>query len=952
MRYPKAHADSSGSVPFALRGSKSARTVLATAVAGAIGLVPVAYVASPASAAPDATMAVSASAAAAEGANVTFTLTPTVPGTWTISTIAGSPNGAVAGTDYTALTVQQQTAVFSTTAPQTITIATTDDSLYEANETFVLRATNANGTDWTEATATINDNDTAPSYTLTAAPNPVVEAVNAKATVTAKLSAISGLDSVVTLNTANGTAIAGADYTALTNQTVTIAAGSLTGTAEILITNDNKKDQLDTESFTVSGTATNVSPTAATTTVNITDAQSTPKLTLSSGGATTEGQNATFTVTTDTVSELPITVQWNAVETVPVSGHWKATPGDDFTYPANRTVTIPAGSTTAAITIPTIADQTDELDEDYTIELASPTNAVLGAVTKVTSTITDSDNAPTVTFTPTSVVEGNSGKKTHTFTATLSAKSGKTVQVDWKTNPTGATYGDAVAGKDYVAANGRLSFEPGTTTKTVTVDIIGDTIDEGPVPRTNAAGEGEKFQIVPSAVVGDVTASLGNSATAVITIADDDAMPTATFDDVKVKEGTDASAVLAPIKLTGSSDHPITFAVADAGTGTAKSTIGTTIGDNDYNLLNTSVTIAPEMSNGYAVVLVNGDHMYEADETVDLTATPGATTAGADWLTAPAADPATVTLLNDDGAPDLEINSVMAKEGEKVEVTGTVTGSSSTSTTLTVSFAGASVKGSRAADAADFENPGAKVITIPAGTVPGTVMPVQSIWINADKLPEPAETILGTGVGLGNVGTVTDGVITIAANDGSEPGEPGEAPKPTINAPMSVNGTGPVSITGKVAANAAVELWGAPVSGGELKWIANTKASAMGMYSFSRSISQGMRFVTQSQEVNSVEKTVWVNQWASLTATSPSKGRVSVVVKTNPNASGRKVVVQRWTGPNTWTNILVSKANVNGAYTATTVVPSGTVALRAWVDGAEDWGINGGWSDIVRPVIK
>jgi hypothetical protein len=231
--------------------------------------------------------------------------------------------------------------------------------------------------------------------------------------------------------------------------------------------------------------------------------------------------------------------------------------------------------------------------------------------------------------------------------------------------------------------------------------------------------------------------------------------------------------------------------------------------------------------------------------------------------------------------------------------------------------------------------------------------------ITADEYKEPNETILVTGSGVGGVGSVRSGVLTIAADEGStpggpgEPGEPGEAPKPTIFAPASITGAGRVSISGKVAPNATVELWGAPVSGGDTKWIANTKAGTTGNYSFATSISQGTRFITQSQKVNSNEVRVSVNQWVSLTASSPSAGRVSVVVKTSPNASGRKVVVQRWTGPNTWTNILVSRANVNGAYAATTTAPRGTVALRAWVEGDAGMGINGpGWSSIVRPVIR
>ncbi|MCY1139947.1 hypothetical protein OWR29_18240 [Actinoplanes sp. Pm04-4] len=917
-----------------------------------------------------------ATVTAAEGSNAVLTLHSDAAATFTL-TVAPTPNsgatppvgGAVEGSDYTTLTSAQKSQVFTAAGDKTITIPITADGLYEGPEAFTVTATPSGGGTALNSVVTITDGDSVPSYTLSAAPNPVTESANAKTTITAKLSGPSSVDTTINLSTANGTAVAGTapagDYTALSAVALTIPAGTLTGTKDVQITNDGVKDQQEIETFTVNGSATSgVAPTAQSTSVKIVDAQSTPKLTLSGGGNGTEGgSGTTFRVTTDIASELPITVQWNAVATTPAAGHAVATPGDDFDYPSTRTVTIPAGDLYKEFTIPLLADTLNEDPEDYTIQLVNPTNAVLGATTKVAGSITDATPAPTVAVTPVTVTEGNSGKMSQVFTATLSAKSAKTVKVNWATADLALGYGNARAAKDYVPAAGQLTFTPGTQSATFSVDILGDTIDEGPSTRTaggTTSGEGEKFTIDLSAVPGSDTFTVGSPAE--ITILDDDAAPTLAFDDLSVKEGNSPWVAILPVKLTGSSDRPITVAPATltpSGTNAAQ-LYSTTFGTDDYAPLSqSSITIPAEASTAWVPVLVNGDSIYEPDETVALTVTPGSTTTGSAWLlgTPTAADPATLTLQNDDTAPDLEVKSVKGMEGETVRVWGTVTGTSQTAINATVSFIGASVHGSKAAGTTDFTNPGASPVTIDPGTASGSTLWIADVPLLKDDQVESEETILATGSTTGNKGTVTDGVIYIAGDSSTpeEPGgeEPGEAPKPTINAPMSVNGTGPVSITGKVAANATVELWGAPYSGGELKWIANTKANAMGMYSFSRSITMGMRFKTQSQEVNSDEKTVWVNQWASLTATSPSKGRVSVVVKTSPNAADRKVVVQRWTGPNTWTNILVSKANVNGAYAATTVVPSGTIALRAWVEGDADMGINGpGWTDIVRPVIK
>ncbi|MCM4078432.1 Calx-beta domain-containing protein [Paractinoplanes hotanensis] len=958
MRYPKAHADSSGSVPFALRGPKTVRTALAAVTALGVGLVPALMFVSPASAATSDFTITPTAAAVTEGSPFSLSIAkdPNITtGTYTITIGADATlNARQANLTSDIGALSTTTIDASTAGPWTVTLPTTQDSVYEWDETFVVEVKDSTVVPAVASNTqvlTINNDDAAPSYSLSASPNPVTESAGAKTIVTASLSAISGRDTEITLNTANGTATSSNDYTALSASAVTILAGSPSITKEIPIANDGVKDQLDTENFVVNGSASanvaNTGVNATSATVSIVDAQTTPKLTLSGGGAQAEGHSASFTVTASVGSELPMSVNWNSADVTPATGRAKATSGDDFTYPASRTVTIATGQTTAPISIPLTADGVNELDEDYAIELASPVNAALGTPSKATGTITDTSSAPTLTIAPSAVAEGDSGKKWATFTATLSSKSGKTVTAEWATAASGTGYGKAVAGKDYMANSGRLVFAPGATTQTFAVEIIGDNVDEG---------TGETFNITTASPISENPVTLSPSGPTTITITDDDSAPSVSFDDAVEKEGNGPKAWLLPVKLSNPSDHPLVVGIVDNGTGSASATYSAaTPGSGDYSLLTSTVTIQPEMMSGQAVVLVNGDEIYEPDETVSLKSS--VTDAPSLALISGAADdPITVTLTNDDKAPDLEINSAKGKEGETVNVTGTLTGTSQSPLSLSVSFGGGSIKGSKAADVGDFTNPGTQVIPIPAGTPSGATIPVASIPLLEDKLDEPDETIVGTGTGLGGVGTVTDGVIVItgSAGGGEEPGgeEPGEAPKPTITAPASVNGTGPVSITGTVAANATVELWGAPVAGGELKWIANSKAGTTGSYSFSRSISQGMRFVTQSQEVNSDEKTVWVNQWASLTASSPSRGRVTVLVKTNPNASGRKVVVQRWTGPNTWTNILVSRANVNGAYTATTWAPRGLVALRAWVEGDADMGINTGWTGIVRPVIR
>jgi DNA/RNA endonuclease YhcR with UshA esterase domain len=61
---------------------------------------------------------------------------------------------------------------------------------------------------------------------------------------------------------------------------------------------------------------------------------------------------------------------------------------------------------------------------------------------------------------------------TATVTVTLSSESSETVTIDYATNDqTGE------AGSDYVSASGRLTFLPGTTSQSFTLELIDDSVD-------------------------------------------------------------------------------------------------------------------------------------------------------------------------------------------------------------------------------------------------------------------------------------------------------------------------------------------------------------------------------------------------------------------------------------------------------------------------------------------
>jgi len=81
--------------------------------------------------------------------------------------------------------------------------------------------------------------------------------------------------------------------------------------------------------------------------------------------------------------------------------------------------------------------------------------------------------SPTLSVADAVGTEGDSGTTPMTFTVTLSAPDGKPVSVAYATAD-----GSARAPDDYEATSGYLKFNPGETTKTVTVLIKGDTLNE------------------------------------------------------------------------------------------------------------------------------------------------------------------------------------------------------------------------------------------------------------------------------------------------------------------------------------------------------------------------------------------------------------------------------------------------------------------------------------------
>jgi probable HAF family extracellular repeat protein len=193
-----------------------------------------------------------------------------------------------------------------------------------------------------------------------------------------------------------------------------------------------------------------------------------------------------------------------------------------------------------------------------------------------------------------SVTEGNSGTVYAVFTVTLSGHNTSPVTVNYATAD-----GSATAGSDYQSTSGTLTFAPGETSKTITVQVIGDRLAE----------PNETFVVnLSGATSANIASGEGEG-----TIMDDE--PRLSISDVAKLEGKKGQTTLFTFTVTLSAtyDQPVTvsFRTVD---GSARTS------DSDYVAKTGTLTFAPGETTKTITIVVNGDSKKEVDETffVDL----------------------------------------------------------------------------------------------------------------------------------------------------------------------------------------------------------------------------------------------------------------------------------------------------------------------------------------------
>jgi hypothetical protein len=179
----------------------------------------------------------------------------------------------------------------------------------------------------------------------------------------------------------------------------------------------------------------------------------------------TEGDSgtstATFTLTLSSAAVVDLSVDYRTVDSSAVAG-------EDY-IAKSGTVVIPAGQTSRTFDVSIVGDRNPEWTETFTVSLSASTHA---PIQDGQGTCWINDNEPQISIDDVSMLEGTGNNTTthFTFTVTLSTAYDQRVTVWYHTfNDTART-----GNNDYNSKGGRLTFNPGETTKTITIVVKAD----------------------------------------------------------------------------------------------------------------------------------------------------------------------------------------------------------------------------------------------------------------------------------------------------------------------------------------------------------------------------------------------------------------------------------------------------------------------------------------------
>ena len=670
-------------------------------------------------------------------------------------------DSATHSTDYSVsnfnITIPAEMGSASTTFAFTVS----DDDLDEPNEQLSVEGQLA-GVEITGTSITIEDNDATPTATLSLSPTTINESgQGTTSTVTAALSSKSSQAITIEVAAAAGEGAVSSDFTLSANTTLTIAAGQTasTGTVTVAAVN-NEVDAADKE-VTVSGTTTGggvSDPNSQTLTIADEDARGVVVSAASAGVSVAEVDDAlnssakeneaTYTVMlTSEPSGGAVTIEVESEATTiatvsPVSLNFT-----DTTWNVAQTVTVTGIDdnidNTGGSRATTITHTVDADDTDYEHETAG----------SVAVTVNDDEVLPTVSMSLADASISESGGST-TITASLTGKSSEDITLSLSVSPgAGAAAGDlTLSGNSLTIAAGTIQSDP------VTIESVNNDIDTA----------NKEFTISATASGGN---DIDDPDDQTLTITDDDergiiVTPTAlTVDEV---DNPDTAAVSEneksyEVKLNSQPTGAVTVNINNEHNSVATvSAASLSFGPSDWKTAK-SVKVTAVDDN---IDNTGGERTASIAHSVAATNTDynGETALGV-----------TVTVTDDDAAPDaltLSVDTDSATDGEQTElaenagattvtVTAEIDGDTRFADDKTVSITIGNSTDDSATEGTDYSATDV-TLTLPAGkaSVSGTFTLTPAV----DSVDEPDETVTVEG-SLSSIDTVAAATITITDNN-------------------------------------------------------------------------------------------------------------------------------------------------------------------------------------------
>lgn len=746
--------------------------------------------------------------------NMSFTVTlSTLSGLPATVQYATSDGTATAGSDYTAVTGTLTIPAGQST--HTLAVPIKGDAVTEADETFTVTLSNPVGATLgapSTATGTIVNDDFAGTFSFAA---PTFVASENAGTASIKVSRVNGLASGATVDyqITPGSAAPGLDYSGASSGTLSFAGNATFATFSIPIVKDTFDEPNETVLLRI------LNPTGAqaavgaqnTAVLSITDDDVGGKIQFSTAAYVVKeaGGQAVITVKRTGGVASGVTVDF-------ATSNGSATAGSDYTA-TNGTLSFAANAATATFAVPIASDGTPEGPETVNLTLTNPTNgAVLGAPATAVLTITDDDasldfSAPTYT-----VKEG-------TAKATITVKRNGTPTTTAATVDYATANGSAVAGTDYTATSGTLSFAANVLQQTFSIPIANNTTVDA--PRT-----------VSLSLANAVGVPVGDLGTATLTITDNDVAQTLQFSAAAYNVAEKSPKVVATVTRKNSTTGTVTV---DYATGVGSATAGT-----DYDATNGTLTFGPGIaSRTFSITIHDNTAFGDKQIPLQLSNLTGGAIAGA-----PVA--ANVVIVDDDSslkfaAPKYTVSETAASVKPIVMRVGSRAVAATVDYVITAgtATAGLDFGGSTSGTLTFAPNVSSQAITIP---------------IVADTIDEPNETFtitLQNPTGPVGLATQSSTVVTITDND--------TAGKVQFNATnySVAEDAGTATIT--------VTRTGGTSSQATVQWQASGGATASGTLTF------GLGVSSQTFTVPITDNgTVGPNPPVVLTLSSPGNGAV------------------------------------------------------------------------------